>query len=328
MNDLKKLARDLYNGSCAYNESEGSDIIRNMIFEAIGEELPTDKSKYRRWLERNGSQLFEIMEEVITAVHDGIAVEQFGSLVQFENFDLGDKKEFIIENDELFNVALMATGVKVTHRQKIYERKLSSSAFRMGVKIYAEMFEFLTGRINWTNLVDRVAKSFERKMATLITSTLYGAYGDENANAEFVDLANGDALDETLRDMIAKIGGDLQILGTKSALSKIRNAGELIDADKSDMRNFGYIKVFEGIPCVELPNYYDKEVGKFDVPNDMILVVPNSAIVKAGYEGSVEIYEETDGARKDYQLEMEMIRMVHLSVVIASRFGAIKLVQQ
>ena len=322
MNDLKKLARDLYAGTCAYSDAEGSDIIRNMVFEAIGEELPADKAKYRRWLERNGSQLFEIMEEVITAVHDGISAEQFGSLVQFENFDLGDKKEFIIENDELFTVAQMATGVKVSHRQRIHDRKLSSSAFRLGVKIYAEMFEFLTGKISWTSLVDRVAKSFERKVSALITSTLFGAYNSLDTN--FKASVNKDAVDDTLRDLIAKVGGDLQIVGTKSALASIQNAGALIDADASDIRNFGYVKVFEGVPCVELPNYYDAKVGQFDVPNNYLLVVPNTAIVKAGYEGGVEIYEETDGARKDYQLEMEMIRMVHLSVAISSRFGMIE----
>ena len=323
MNELQKLARDLYNGSCAYSDAEGSDIIRNMIFEAIGEELPTDKSKYRRWLERNGSQLFEIIEEVITAVHDGIAVEQFGSLVEFESFDLGDKKEFIIENDELFNVALMATGVKVSHRQKIHNRKLSSEGFRLGVKIYAEMFEFLTGKINWTSLVDRVAKSFEKKVATLVTSTLFGAYDD--LDADFKDAPNAEGVDESLRELIAKVGGDVQIVGTKSALSKIRNAGALIDADANDVRNFGYVKVFEGVPCVELPNYYNKDLGQFEVKDDMLLVVPNSAIVKVGYEGGVEIYEDTTGARKDYQIEMEMIRMVHLSVAIATRFGMVKI---
>ena len=323
MNDLKKLARDLYSGECAYSQAEGSDIIRNMVFEAIGEELPADKAKYRRWLERNGSQLFEIMEEVITAVHDGISAEQFGSLVEFENFDLGDKKEFIIENDDLFKVAQMATGVKVSHRQRIHNSKVSTSAFRLGVKIYAEMFEFLTGKINWSSLVDKVAKSFERKVATLITSTLFGAYDALDTNFKYG--VNAGAVDDSLRDLIAKVGGDVQIVGTKSALSAIQNAGALIDADAQDIRNFGYVKVFEGVPCVELPNYYDKDLGAFDVPSDMLLIVPNQAIVKAGYEGGVEIYEETDGARKDYQLEMEMIRMVHLSVAIATRFGMIKI---
>jgi hypothetical protein len=39
----------------------------------------------------------------------------------------------------------------------------------------------------------------------------------------------------------------------------------------------------------------------------------------------VELNEDTTGARKDYQIEMEMNRMVHLGVAVASTYAIIKI---
>ena len=41
--------------------------------------------------------------------------------------------------------------------------------------------------------------------------------------------------------------------------------------------------------------------------------------------GDVELNEDTTGARKDYQIEMEMNRMVHLGVAVASTYAIIQI---
>ena len=58
----------------------------------------------------------------------------------------------------------------------------------------------------------------------------------------------------------------------------------------------------------------------------MLLILPNDGkgLVKLGYEGALEVEETTEG-RKDYQLEMEMNRMIHLGVAIANTYGMIKI---
>ena len=96
------------------------------------------KSRTTSRLKRNGNTVFELLEELITVTHNEITVESFGDLVDVDTFDIGDKKEFLIQNDELFKVAIMATGVKTVHRQRIYDKKVDTKAFRLGVKIYAE----------------------------------------------------------------------------------------------------------------------------------------------------------------------------------------------
>ena len=80
MNELQRLAIECYHGTSAYSEVEANDVIRNMIFEKTAP-LPEKKAKYKNWLKRNGLEVFEIITEMVTAVHNELTVEAFGSLV-------------------------------------------------------------------------------------------------------------------------------------------------------------------------------------------------------------------------------------------------------
>ena len=67
-------------------------------------------------------------------------------------------------------------------------------------------------------------------------------------------------------------------------------SAKVADADKDDRRNFGYVKVFEGIPCVKIPNYFDAEVGKFQIdPNKLLILPAGEELVYLGVEGGISI---------------------------------------
>lgn len=325
MSKLRELACDLYFNRSQYSEGEGSDVIRGMIFEQA-EPLPKKLSEasYKRWLDRNGYVVFEILQEVVNAVYDELKSDAFGSLVDYDTFGLGQKKEFIVENDELFDVALMADDVRVRRFQTVYDKKVDTKAFRMGVGVTVEMFDFLTGKKNITKLVDKMVKSMDRKDCSLIVSTIFTAYDPSN-NPQFCEQTNAAGLHDKLLEKIARVGGDCQILGTKTALAKIPNAGAEID--KEDKRNFGYVKIFEGTPCYELPQYWDKKTAKMDVPDDMLIILPaeGEKLVKYAVEGEVELYDDTASTETDYMINLELNKRVHLAVVVASRYAMLKI---
>ena len=326
--ELQQLAIDVYRGTSQYSEKEGNDVIRNMIIEKVGA-IPENPSKFARYMEKHHIEIFEILEEMITAVHNEISLDAFGELVKSEQLPLGVRKDFVVDDAELFQVAQMATGVNVTQRQKFHNRKVATEGFKLGVKIYAELFDFLTGKINWSSLVDRVAKSFDRKVSTLVTEVLFDAY--DVVDASFKGAVNKAGLAEELRELVIKledhIGRDVAIMGTKSAIAKIENVyAEAVDAE--ERKAFGFVKMFEGTPVVELPNYYDAELKAFDVPNDMLLIVPaNESIAVCNYEGDVIVKETLQGEREDGQIEMQMQRIIHLGVAVASKFGMIKITE-
>lgn len=330
LTDLQKIAIDAY-----YNRTEnfaqlrksGDDIIRDEILERIGEPMPSNKSEFRRYFKSISNECFGLLEKTITAVHNDVAFEPFGDFVQTEILDEGEAPDYTIENTDLFDVSVKATGVGTSLRQKMENGKLETTPFVLTIKIYDEFFRFLTGRINWTSLVDRVAKSFSHKLATIVTGTLFNAYDD--SNNPFHVACNKDAVDEKLQDVINKLSatvGDVQILGTKAALSNIVGLGGAF-FDGNDKRMFGYVKMFGGVPCVELAQGFDKEAKLYDIPNDKLLVVPtNSKLIYSAFEGDVEIDENLDKlGRKDRQIEMEMSRMARVGVAVAVDFGMLKI---
>src|SRR5574344_2510312 len=144
LTNLQKLGRDAYFGNGAKSSAECDRAIRNLIEERCGK-VPAERRKFRRWMKENGNRYYEIIEELVEQVHNELGVEDFGSLVRRESFDLGDKKEFIVKNDKMFDVALVATGMKTVHRQRIHDRKVPTVEFKLSAKTYAEDFELLTG---------------------------------------------------------------------------------------------------------------------------------------------------------------------------------------
>ena len=157
LTNLQKLGRDAYFGTGAKSSAECDRAIRNLIEERCGK-VPAERRKFRRWMKENGNRYYEIIEELVEQVHNELGVADFGALVRREAYDLGDKKEFIVKNDKMFDVALIATGMKTVHRQRIHDRKVPTVEFKLSAKTYAEDFELLTGVLSFAEYVDRIYK--------------------------------------------------------------------------------------------------------------------------------------------------------------------------
>lgn len=331
LTDLQRIAIDTYYGR---NENfsdlnkNGDDIIRTEILEAMGSKIPETKREYRRWFKENGNKLFGLIEKTITVVHNDIAFKQFGDFVQTELLDEGDAPTYFLQNTDLFDVSVKATGVGTQIRQKMHNGKLDTEAFVLSIKIYDEFFRFLTGRINWTELVNRVAKSFDHKLATIISGTLFGAY--EVSGNPFHATTNAEGVDEKLQEIVSKLSaycGDVQIVGTKSALANIKGLGGTWTQDASDKRMFGYVKDFGGTPVYDLVQGFDKEANKYHIPTDTILVLPsNEKLIYVAYEGDVLVEESVDKTEfNDRQIEMEMERMARVGIAVGKDFGILKI---
>lgn len=330
MNELQQLCYDTYFGKVTkYSNGEAEDVIRKAFLDEL-DPLPTRKSGLKRWSKNNSNKFFELLEDVINPIVNRLSVDSLGSLVKVNTIDDGDEVVHIVKNKNLFPVSQIATGTGATHRRRIHNGKMSTEEFRLSAFIYEEAFEMLYGDLNWTELVNRVAESFVHKVATLTSACVFDAY-DEDNNAFFVESNKAgleDALDGVLDKIEGATGVKCKIVGAKGALRKVPATSIYFEKDNNDKRELGYIGVYGGgTQCVELAQYYDKELNKFEVPTNMLLVVPdNEAIAHLTYVGDVEVVnDENIYNRKDRQIEMEMQRSVALSVAIASTFGMIKI---
>lgn len=330
-NELQQLCLDTYFGKVSkYSEGEAEDVIRKAFLDELPA-LPKRKAEFGRYLKNNAKQLFALLEETITPIANRLSLDAFSDLVKVDTVDLGDKPEYRVRNKKLFPVSQIATGVGATHRRRMHDGKLETDSFRLSAFIYEEAFDFLTGKISWTELCNRVGESFAHKTATLVTSTIFAAY--DQSNNPFHVQTNAAGLETALEDLLQRVEGatgvKCQILGTKGALAKVPNSGgAYLQEDARDRREFGYVKIFDSNECRELPQYYDEESKKFEIPTDTLLVVPvnGEPLAYCCFEGDIEIVDNDDiYNRKDRQIEFEMERMLHVGVVISSKFGMVKI---
>lgn len=331
LNELQQLCLDTYFGKVSkYSAGEAEDVIRKAFLDELPA-LPKRKAEFGRYLKNNAKHLFALLEETITPIANRLSIEAFSDLVKVDTVDLGDAPVYRVKNKKLFPVSQIATGVGATHRRRMHDGKLETDSFRLSAFIYEEAFEFLTGKISWTDLCNRVAESFAHKTATLVTSTIFAAY-DQSGNPLHVK-TNAEGLETALEDLLQKIEGitgvKCQILGTKGALAKVPNSGgAYLQEDARDRREFGYVKLFNDSECRELPQYYDEDNKKFEIPTDTLLIVPvtGEPLAYCCFEGDIEIVDNDEiYNRKDRQIEFEMERVLHVGVAVSSKFGMVKI---
>ena len=321
LTDIQKLALDCYNGKVEnFSVKDGEDTLRNEILGMVGGTW--DYYSYQE----NKHKISRLISEVITVKMNELTAESFSQFCEVRDYALGDKVEFTVKNTNLFKVANIAGGKNSTRRQRLMGKKVPTVAYKMAVAMYEEFDRFLAGRIAWSELVNTVAASFQHEIAMQISDAIQSAYTITHQNLKI----SGNYADAELRKLIAKVKGatgqEVVIYGTPTALGQVDGANSI--ADLNDKREFGYLKVFEGTPMLELPQTYNVEENKFGVKDNLLLVLPvGEKIVKLGFEGQLMTIENTDGTvRDDQQIEFFMQRKCHLGVLVASRFGAYEIV--
>ena len=321
LTDLQKLSLDITKGRVEkYSATEGSDVIREAILEACGMENGWDVYKFQE----NKFKVFRILSETITVSLSEMMIDKYREWVDFKDVALGDTVQFTVTNNDLFKVGLVADGTNQLRRQKLLQGRLAMTGFPMGVKIYAEFLDFMMGKVDWNELVARVAKSMDNKIAELIVKQIENAYTGLDTNYVQSGSYDEDKLMELVARVEAKTGEKVTIFGTRKALAKLRkgDVSTLAVADKDDFRNHGYVTVLQGVPVVEIPQTLDQN-GEFALSSDMLFVVPQGTkMVKLGFEGEAYVSEVNDPAtRMDQQMEYLITRKVQLGVVKASYYG-------
>ena len=316
LTDLQKLAVDCYEGKVKnYANGNPEDALRQEIIEKVGGEWNYYNFQKAKW------DVYALISEMISTNVSRLSAETFADFCEVKDFMLGDRVEFTVKNTDLFKVANIADGINSTRRQRLLGKRIPTTAFKLAVAIYEELDRFLANRIDWRAMVDNVTASFTQEIANQIAKAMEGAY--EQLNSNFVK--SGTYSDKELQTLIAKVeaatGQKVAIYGTAEALANVEGAGALVDAE--DTRNFGYIQLFNGTKMVKINNVYDEVADKWALRNDVLYIIPaGEKIVRLGFEGDLTILEDTTGtSRDDQQIEMLMMRKMHLGILSTAKFG-------
>lgn len=220
MNKLSQLAIDLYKGrTTEFSKEDMNKALREELISLCG----TDKLNYKT-MRKVKNEVFEILEEALDILVGESIENEMSGFAEYRNVAWGDKLTFDIPNPNLFKVAVIADGTGNLRRQRIDNGVLTVETKMRGVKIYDEFYRFLSGRIDWIELVNRVSKSYVNGIYNDVYNAIYNNYSSLSATYGITGSFSASTLDTLVQHVEAATGLQAVIYGTKTALGKVSNA--------------------------------------------------------------------------------------------------------
>lgn len=345
---FKNLSFDLAHGHEIFDD-EGNKVstvdanakVRNYVFNILGINEKSTKRDRKRAFKKYGTELFEVIEEVIDIkVEKGFRdSEFFNQFVEERNLKRGDSQEFWTDEEVILSVSRIAGD----HHDFTLQRLGKGSSYTVttsvfGIAVGADIDLYLAGRLDWSKFTDACAKAFVIKVQNEMYAEVMNA--GEKLPAQFKGTG---ALDETVKDEFDMLIEDVSIangncpviiLGTKAALKKITKLADIdwvTDEMKSQVANTGRLGYYEGTLLMEIPqrfkldaNFAVKDADKRIVDSTKLFVLPQveDKFVKFVDVGETEIYELTEiGDRMDDTMKYEVQRAMGIGTQFSRYFG-------
>lgn len=328
MNEINKIAfalskgqTDFSAGTEVYTKEEANEALRNAFFREIGVETIDNIYDYRD----NKQKIFKIISEQLTPIINERIEDIMGQFAEVRTVGWGETIEFEVPNPELFKVGRVAMGTANLVRQRIDNGRLKMITDNFGIKIYDELYRFLSGKVDWAEMLNRVSRSYEQKIANRVNELLFGSYNNLENDFKYSGSFNEDELLEILA-RIETLYGSAMLVGSKAALAKVKP--EYVgDEVKSARNKQGYIAEFMGYRCVELKNAFKTGTHDFVLDPNQLLILPSTEdkFVKIVLEGNAIIndFENTQG---DQSIEHSFIQRVSIGMSLTDKYGIVRFV--
>jgi len=288
---LVKLALDNYYGrvDSKFSNEDTDKVLRNALIDLNGGSETISRKTLR---DGNRTGLFALIEVLLqkTVIEGLQGNEFFMNFVEYRNVALGDKNEFVTEDDRtLFVVAEVARGTGGIRRQRLGERvKVSIPTSTKAVRIYEELDRTLSGRATLNDFIDRVGRAFTRYTLDEIYA-VFSSLGQAQLGSTLYRTGSWD--EDIMLDLIehveAQTGRRATILGTMRALRNLSPSTIFIgDGAKDDMYNMGFFGKFGGTPTMRIDQRYKVGTETFIFPdNELFVVAGDEKFIKHITEG-------------------------------------------
>jgi hypothetical protein len=322
--NIISLARDLTFGRVEgeHTKAESSEVLRQALIEANGGTAKLNPKAIRR----NGVMIQELIEEIIPSlIEEGLRGDEFFmNLVDERSIKAGDAITFYAEAGSTFVVSQIADGIARPRRQRIGENtEVSVTPTWHAVRIYEEWSRFIAGRIDWDELIEKVAKSFKQTLYLDIFAALSGITSD-TPGFDSDHILSGTYSEEDLLNLVelveAETGKRAVIVGTKSALRKCTTAVLATEA-KSSYYNEGYYGKLAGVDMIAVKNVKLPGTNALAFANDVVYVIASEdKPFKVVREGEAWVDDITSG-NADKTIEYNYQEKYGVGIVSAGKIG-------
>lgn len=347
---FKNLIFDVAHGIEIFDDETGEKVskvnaekeIRKFVHDILGINENSTKRDRRRAMEKHGTELFEVIEEVIDIkVEKGFKdSEFFNQFVETRNIARGDRNEFWTDDEVLLSV----TKVAGDHHDFTLQRLGSGSSYTVTTSVYgiavgADIDLYLAGRLDWSKFTDQCAAAFVRKVQNDMYAEVMKVGVDIPAVFKGTGALNDASKEEfdTVIEMVSMANDNcpVYIMGTKSALKKLTGLTDIewvTEEQKNDVARTGRLGFYEDVTLIEIPQRLsedsvfgdDKTKVKTLVDSTKLLIMPQMGdrFVKFVDVGETEIYEVNEiGARMDDTMKYEVQRAMGIGTQISRYHG-------
>lgn len=311
--------------------SFSAEEVNEAAVKAIMAECGLDENSSARDFRAVEDKAFALIEEAIDSILPKKLEQVLGEFAEVRQFARDAEVAFNIEkigkNRAKLTIAKGARG-GIYRAAKLDKKFFSPSTSVETVAVYVTLEEIILGTISLSELYNNILEGFEEKIYKEVFNAL--AAGQSAAGTGYNAITTnttkatlGSAIDSVLP--VVKAYGIPTIFGSYAALSNIYNplaasSGYPNVEDSADIRRYGFVQVYKGVRCVELPNYL---VGSSDwfYDDDKVFVVPSGVKpVKVALKGDLTLIRNTQAVGSE---KWEAHKIVGVGVAMANNYAVL-----
>ena len=311
--------------------SFSAEEVNEAAVKAIMAECGLDENSSARDFRAVEDKAFALIEEAIDSILPKKLEQVLGEFAEVRQFARDAEVAFNIEkigkNRAKLTIAKGARG-GIYRAAKLDKKWFSPSTSVETVAVYVTLEEIILGTMSLSELYNNVLEGFEEKIYKEVFNAL--AAGQSAAGTGYNAITTnttkatlGSAIDQVLP--VVKAYGIPTIFGSYAALSNIYNplaasSGYPNVEDSADIRRYGFVQVYKGVRCVELPNYL---VGSSDwfYNDDKVFVVPSGVKpVKVALKGDLTLIRNTQSVGSE---KWEAHKIVGVGVAMANNYAVL-----
>lgn len=300
--ELKKLASALYStqkaGVASNFSVEGTVLTQEAMQETLRSEL-YELCKTRSGYEKNKWDLFDLISETIDAKMPKELENWFEGFVTINQFGENDKPEITLKKDSKnlrarkFITKVSPAGVYETFRLS-KEGKFTIEMAAVGGAAQIAFEDFLTGRVDWNELLEVVSLGIQDNIYDEVLKTLEKCENDlPTANKAESTNFDAAALNRVLK--VVSAYGDPIIYCTDTFAREITEGSDWAsEEEKNARRNKGYLANYKNAKIVILPQSYTDETNSTTVVDDSkayIFPQGREGIIQVALQGSTHVNE-------------------------------------
>lgn len=327
--ELTNLMNDSLSNRIGLFDANASKYTDQAVREAFFEILGEDKLTWQGW-RNHKNEIFTVMENVLTtnlplAWENSPFYDQF---VETKNGAIGDKNEFVVEDNSILVASRFAGNYWSTDRTKLQGRKSFPVATEwIYLHIYDELERFLKGTITLPEMVARLQKGFQNEIDTRIFTAFNGA-GTYLPSA-FQESGSYDR--GTMASLIEKVQTASQknvvLAGTRTALAQIAEGMDtnlISSSQKEEYATNGCILNLTGlgVSAIMIPQAFVRGTYDFKVDNKAIYVLPDAEKpIKLYFEGDTRAREIPAEENEDQTIDTQVQTKLGCATVFSNLIG-------